>query len=234
MSVRIQRQSLTEQVIEAIRERIADGRWRVGERIPTEPELVEMLGVGRNTVREATRALSHAGLLEARQGQGTYVRATSELAAALRRRAISARMLEVLEVRRALESEAAGLAAQRRTADDLARIDRAAAERLARWEAGDQSGLIDADLALHQAVVAAAHSPMLAELYREITDALRSSISQATINRDLSDEDVPTIHTPLIDAIRARDATAARTETVAYLERHIAAQRASVEPLTDE
>jgi DNA-binding FadR family transcriptional regulator len=229
MSSGIQRHSLTDQVIDAMRARIADGRWQVGDRIPTEPELVDMLGVGRNTVREATRALSHAGLLDARQGQGTYVRATSELAAALRRRATSARMLEVLEVRRALESEAAGLAAQRRTAKDLARIDRAAAERLARWEAGDQQGLVDADLALHQAVVAAAHSPMLAELYHEITDALRSTIHHATVNRELSDADVPTIHNPVIEAIRARDVTAARAETVSYLEQHIAAQRASVE-----
>lgn len=231
MSTPIRRQSLPEQVIEAMRARIADGRWPVGQRIPTEPELVDLLGVGRNAVREATRALSHAGLLDARQGQGTYVRATSELAAALRRRAVSARMLEVLEVRRALESEAAGLAAERRTAGDLARIDRAAAERLACWEAGDEPGLVSADLALHQAIVAAAHSAMLAELYGEITDALRSAIHHATVNRDLGDADVPTIHTPVIEAIRARDALAARAETVAYLERHIAAQRATVERL---
>lgn len=222
----IPRHSLTERVIDAMRERISDGRWQVGDRIPTEPELVDMLGVGRNTVREATRALVHAGLLEARQGQGTYVRATSELAVALRRRATSARMLEVLEVRRALESEAAGLAAQRRTANDLARIDRAAAERLARLEAGDQPGLIDADLALHHAIVAAAHSPMLVELYREITEAVRSTIHNATVERDLSDADVPTIHVPVIEAIRAGDATAARVQTRAYLEPHIAAQQA--------
>jgi len=221
----LRRNSLTEQVIDAMRERMADGRWPIGDRIPTEAELVGMLGVGRNTVREATRALSHAGLLESRQGDGTYVRATNELAGALRRRATSARMLEVLEVRRALETEAAGLAAQRRTADDLGRLRTAQSERLERWEAGDEEGLVDADLALHRAVVAAAHSPMLAELYDEISVALRDGIHHSTTNHDLRDADVPTIHNPLIDAIEAGDATSARAETIAHLERHMAAHR---------
>lgn len=224
----LRRSSLTEQLIDAMRERIADGRWPVDQRIPTEAELVSMLGVGRNTVREATRALSHAGLLETRQGHGTYVRATSELAGALRRRATSARMLEVLEVRRALETEAAGLAAQRRTADDLDRLRTAQADRLARCQAGDEEGLVDADLALHRAVVAAAHSPMLAELYDEISTALRNAIQHSTINNDLPDSDVPTIHDPLIDAIEARDPTTARAETIASLERHMEAHRTTL------
>lgn len=229
MSEPVHRKSLTEHVIDAMRDRMADGRWPVGDRIPTEAELVGLLGVGRNTVREATRALSHAGLLETRQGDGTYVRATNELAGALRRRATSARMLEVLEVRRALEAEAAGLAAERRTADDLDRLRTAQAERLASWKAGDEKRLVEADLDLHRAVVAAAHSPMLADLYDEIGVALRNVIHHSTINHDLPNADVPTVHDPLIDAIEARDATSARAETVASLERHMAAQRTNLE-----
>jgi len=79
------RSGLVDQVIDQLRQAIADGEWPVGQRIPAEPELVAALGVGRNTVREAVRALSHAGLLEVRQGDGTFVRATSELSGALRR-----------------------------------------------------------------------------------------------------------------------------------------------------
>jgi DNA-binding FadR family transcriptional regulator len=226
----LRRSSLTDQVIDTMRERLADGRWPIGDRIPTEPELVALLGAGRNTVREATRALSHAGLLEARQGDGTYVRATNELAGALRRRATSARMVEVLEVRRALETEAAGLAAERRTADDLTRLRTAQAERLERWQAGDEEGLTDADLALHRAVVDAARSPMLAEIYDEISVALRDGIHHSTINHDLRDEDVPTIHDALIDAIEAGDAAMARAETIAALEQHLAAHRTDPAP----
>ncbi len=219
------RYSLTEQAIEALREQIAGGVWPVGGRIPTEGELVATLGVGRNTVREATRALVHAGLLETRQGDGTYVRANSELAGAIRRRAASARTLEVLEVRRALETEAAGLAAERRTDEDLSRLQAARTERLARWEAGDIDGVVDGDLALHRAVVAAAHSPMLAELYDQISLALRDAIEHLTVNSELADDDLARVHDKLIEAIRRGDAKSARAETVAYLERHIAQER---------
>jgi DNA-binding FadR family transcriptional regulator len=225
MSPPLPRYSLTEQAIEALRERIAGGVWPVGGRIPTGAELGATLGVGRNTVREATRALVHAGLLETRQGDGTYVRANSELAGAMRRRAASARTLEVLEVRRALETEAAALAAQRRTDDDLSRLEAARTERLARWEAGDIDGVVDGDLALHRAVVAAAHSPMLAELYDQISLALRDAIRHLTINRGVSDDDLASVHDKLIDAIRTGDAKSARAETIAYLERHIVQER---------
>lgn len=74
------RSGLSDQVITELRNQITSGEWPVGSRIPTEPELVEQLGVARNTVREAVRALAHNGLLDIRQGSGTYVVATSELA----------------------------------------------------------------------------------------------------------------------------------------------------------
>lgn len=62
---------------------IGSGGWPLGEKIPAEPELMAALGVSRNTVREAARALVHAGLLDARPGDGTYVTATDGLGAAL-------------------------------------------------------------------------------------------------------------------------------------------------------
>ena len=80
------RSALSDQVIAALRNQITSGEWPVGSRIPTEPELVEQLGVARNTVREAVRALAHNGLLDIRQGSGTYVVATSELAGVMHRR----------------------------------------------------------------------------------------------------------------------------------------------------
>ncbi len=80
------RAGLSDQVIAELRNQITSGEWPVGSRIPTEPELVEQLGVARNTVREAVRALAHNGLLDIRQGSGTYVAATSELAGVMHRR----------------------------------------------------------------------------------------------------------------------------------------------------
>src|ERR1041384_4924635 len=78
--------TLSGRVINRLRQQITSGAWPVGSRIPTEPELVAQLGVARNTVREAIRALAHNGLLDIRQGSGTYVVATSELAGVRHRR----------------------------------------------------------------------------------------------------------------------------------------------------
>ncbi|HJX87217.1 MAG TPA: GntR family transcriptional regulator, partial [Gemmatimonadales bacterium] len=106
MSLRTaQRASLVDQVIEQLKEQITSGVWKLNAKIPTETVLAEQLGVGRNTVREAVRALTHAGLLECRQGDGTYVRATNELSGVMLRRLRAAEQLEILEVRRALEIE---------------------------------------------------------------------------------------------------------------------------------
>jgi 2-methylisocitrate lyase-like PEP mutase family enzyme len=69
------RASLVDQVIDQLKDQITSGAWVVGDKIPPEPVLSDGIGVGRNTVREAVRALTHAGLLECRQGDGTYVRA---------------------------------------------------------------------------------------------------------------------------------------------------------------
>lgn len=119
--VTTRRTGLVDQVIEQLRASVAGGEWPVDTRIPTEPELAEALGVGRNTVREAVRALAHSGILEVRQGDGTYVRATSEVSGAVRR-LCGPQLRDVLQVRRCLEVEGARLAAAARTEEDLAEL----------------------------------------------------------------------------------------------------------------
>ncbi|MFI2433642.1 FadR/GntR family transcriptional regulator [Streptomyces sp. NPDC018693] len=117
------RSALSEQVVAELRKQITSGEWPVGSRIPTEPELVEQLGVARNTVREAVRAPTHNGLLDIRQGSGTFVVATSELTGVMHRRFADADPRHIAELCAALESSAAGLAAVRRTEKDLRQLD---------------------------------------------------------------------------------------------------------------
>lgn len=204
------------ETIAQLRERILAGEWPVGSRIPTEPQLVAALGVGRNTVREAVRALQHAGVLECRQGSGTYVVSTDELAPVVARQLTDDRMTEVIEVRRAFEVEAARLAALRRTPEDLAALDDALAAREAAWHGGRADEFVEADIALHTAVVAAAHNRMLAELYASVGTALRSSLAQ-TIGATMTPEH-PIDHARLVDAIRAGDPEGAAREAGAFLE----------------
>ncbi|GGT63158.1 MULTISPECIES: FadR/GntR family transcriptional regulator [Actinomadura] len=212
------RSSLVDQVIDQLRGEITGGGWPVGAKIPPEPVLSETLGVGRNTVREAVRALTHAGLLESRQGDGTYVRATSELSGAVRRRLETAELVEILEVRRGFEVEAARLAATRRTDADIAAIAVALARRDAAWAAGEHSAFVEADLEFHTAVVEATHNRVLTDLYRDFSAALRASIGAA--GSLLEHADVP--HGPIAAAIEAGDADAATQATHACLDQILA------------
>ncbi|MFE7751560.1 FadR/GntR family transcriptional regulator [Streptomyces sp. NPDC057428] len=208
------RSALADQVIAQLRNQITSGEWPVGSRIPTEPELVEQLGVARNTVREAVRALAHNGLLDIRQGSGTYVVATSELAGVMHRRFADADPRHVAELRSTLESSAARLAALRRTERDVRQLDTLMERREAAWAAGDAEAFVAADATLHLAVVAASHNDVLTELYADLNDVLRDSLRD-DVGPELGPEELMD-HSRLVEAIRAGDADTAATEAAAH------------------
>lgn len=218
------RTGLVDQVISQLRTQIDSGEWGVGDRIPTESELADQLEVGRNTVREAVRALAHAGLLEIRQGAGTFVRASSELGGALRRRLERSRLRENLEVRRALEVEAARLSALRHSEEDMATIDHTMALREEAHAARDMSAFVEADFALHKAVVKATHNTLLIELYNDIAQVVYASIAHiayelndsAAEHTSVAAEEVD--HSQLVEAIRAADPVAATREAACYID----------------
>ncbi|HEY2948620.1 MAG TPA: GntR family transcriptional regulator [Micromonosporaceae bacterium] len=210
------RQTLVPQVIEQLRAQITSGEWPLGARIPTEPQLAQALGVGRNTVREAVRALAHAGVLECRQGSGTYVVASDEFAGAVARRLAAAEQAEAIEVRRAFEVEAARLAALRRTPADMAALDGALADREVAWRSGRSARFVEADAVLHTTIVAAAHNAMLAELYASFGVALRASLA-GTIGTMLTPERYVD-HSRLVQAIRDGEPARAAEEAGAFLE----------------
>ncbi|CAL9442463.1 HTH-type transcriptional repressor NanR [Streptomyces sp. enrichment culture] len=165
---------LVEQATARLREQITGGHWPVGTRLPGETTLAKELGVGRSTVREALRALAGAGLVQPRQGAGVFVIATEpaeDWPARLRRAAVT----DVYEVRMAVEVHAARLAAHRRTDDDVTALHTALAGRRAASTA-DDAAFVDADIAFHAAVVAAAHNPVLADLFTEFTPVLRDGL----------------------------------------------------------
>ncbi|PSL00174.1 GntR family transcriptional regulator [Murinocardiopsis flavida] len=210
------RTGLVDQVISQLRAQIDSGEWSVGDRIPTESELSDQLEVGRNTVREAVRALAHAGLLEIRQGAGTFVRASSELGGALRRRLERSRLREKLEVRRALEVEAARLAALHLTEEDRLAITAAIAARDAAWAEHDMAVFVESDFAFHRAVVAATHNSLLVELYDDIAQVVYESIAHTAYTEPASTATVD--HSALADAILDGDSARALREATCYLD----------------
>lgn len=208
------RTGLVDQVIEQLREAVRQGEWAIGSRIPTEPELVATLGVGRNTVREAVRALSHSGLLEVRQGDGTYVRATSEVSGAIRR-LCGSELREILQVRRVLEVEGARLAATERTEAELTRLRELHNERDAAQQDARFDDFVRADAEFHLAVVACGHNALLTELYRGLTEAITASVA-ATTHRQLGPAE-HIEHRGIVTAIADRDPTRAATEAAGFL-----------------
>jgi DNA-binding FadR family transcriptional regulator len=207
------RPGLIEQVAEDMRQRIVCGDWPVGARVPTEPELAALVGAGRNTVREAVQALVHAGLLERRQGSGTYVLATSELPSAIERQFARASQREVLEVRQALEIMSASLAARRRTDSQLERLRELLDERSAAVESEDLDAMVAADVALHRHIAEMSGNRVLAELYGTVLGAVMDNIRfnfQYLVQEGHSHED-------LVDAIARGDAAAAAQEIDRYL-----------------
>ncbi|WP_157253051.1 FadR/GntR family transcriptional regulator [Nonomuraea typhae] len=168
---------LVEQAIQLLRDEIAAGRWPVGTKLPGETTLAATLGVGRSTVREALRALAGAGLVQPRQGSGVFVMATEtpeDWPARLRRAAIG----DVYEVRMLVEVQAARLAAARRTEADVTALEEALERRreAAAAAPGLDEGFIAADITLHAAVVAAAHNPVLTDLFGEFVPVLRKGL----------------------------------------------------------
>jgi DNA-binding FadR family transcriptional regulator len=209
------RAGLVDQVIEQMRSAITSGEWPVGQRIPPEPELVTALGVGRNTVREAVRALSHAGLLEVRQGDGTFVRATSEISGAVRRMC-GTELKEVLQVRRTLEVEGARLAAKHRTDAELARLTELLHKRDAAMEAEQWAEVIEHDTAFHVLLVQCSHNTLLAELYQGLTEAVKASVAASVDTSQPGGDQVS--HTGLLHAVRDGDQEKAAIEAGGFFE----------------
>ncbi|MEO3752817.1 FCD domain-containing protein [Streptomyces sp. B6B3] len=228
------RSALADQVINQLRQQITSGAWPVGSRIPTEPELVERLGVARNTVREAIRALAHNGLLDIRQGSGTYVAATSELAGVMHRRFADADPGDVAELRSALEAAAARLAARRRTERDLRQLEALLGRRESAWASGQVEAFVEADATFHMAVVQASHNEVLTTVYADL-----GSVVRALLRHDVGEELRPEDHVDharLLDAIRATDEGTAEEEAGSYALRcRAVAERAANEaPRSDE
>lgn len=204
------------QVAEQLKSLISSGAWPVGGRIPAELELSSQLGISRNSVREALRSLVHAGLLEARPGDGTYVRAASELGVTLHRRVGAGDAEEAYEVRSMLEQRGAGLAARRATAAQLADLHEVLRRRDAARDRGDEAGYVAEDLAFHRGVVEAGGNSLLAELYAHLHDAVMANIAR-TLSTDTRSS-LESRHHELLGAIERRQPAEAEEIAAALVE----------------
>jgi DNA-binding FadR family transcriptional regulator len=195
---KLDRAALGTRITELFRAQITDGAWPLGSKIPTEPELVEWTGAGRNTVREAIGSLVQAGVLRREQGRGTFVVSTSDLRSSISRRVASTARRDSLELRLALDAASARIAAVRRTEADAEHLVTLLAERRDAWAGGDAHERVRADSALHRAVVGATHNTLLEDVY----EGLLGVFEEVQLH-DVAGEsdDLAQLHADLIDAI---------------------------------
>lgn len=198
----INKTNLADTAIEAIRSEILGKRWAVGEKLPNEASLSAMLSVSRGTVREAVRVLVSQGLLETRQGSGTYVLSTTDTSLPLTM-ARRASLRDQFEARCALDVEGARLAATRKTPEIIAGLRMLLAER-GNYEGGDPSDFIERDLAFHKAVIAASGNRAMIEIYDFFSTSITETIA-ATLGKEIPEPDMQA-HQTIIDAIETGNA----------------------------
>jgi GntR family transcriptional regulator, transcriptional repressor for pyruvate dehydrogenase complex len=212
----VTRPRLYEQVVQQILAWIDDNGLDVGDRLPPERELASRLGVSRATVSQALVAMEVVGVVAVRHGDGAVIvdsSGTSKVVDALHRHA--ERLPDVIEAREALECKLAALAAVRRTAEDLARIESAMEVMTADIEAGGRG--LKGDELFHAAVTAAGHSSLLQRLMREISDLIRETRIESLSQPDRPRESLEG-HRLIAEAIHAEDAARA----AAAMREHIA------------
>ncbi|MFC5337122.1 FadR/GntR family transcriptional regulator [Leucobacter denitrificans] len=214
----VQRRSLVDTVVDEMKREIATGNWQVGDRIPSEAELTAQLGVSRPSVREAVRSLVQLGLLETRQGDGTYVVATDATQVALRRALHTADRREVILVRKALDALAAGAAAEQRSDADLEFLAAQLRARSAAIRDGDVATFTDADVAFHLGVARISGNRLLSDIYASFDHSLRESITDASCLARGDDPDRADQHETLYQAIAAGDPEAARNAALGVLD----------------
>ncbi|MEV4624037.1 FadR/GntR family transcriptional regulator [Asanoa sp. NPDC049573] len=223
--------SQTDKAMTRLREMIQSGELPPGSKLPPEQQLASDLGVGRNIMREAVRALVAARVLEVRRGNGTFV---TSLEPRVLLDGISAAvellrgetMLELTEVRRLFESAATGLAASRISPQQLADV-RAHLEAM-RAAADDVELLNQHDAAFHRAVVAAAGNETLSTVLEGISSrTLRARVWRGLVDADAADRTLrehEAIYMALVagDAIHAQAAALMHiTTTETWLRAHL-------------
>lgn len=215
--------SLALQLVDALGERLRGGRIAPGDKLPTEAAFMAEFGVSRTVVREALSKLQAAGLVQTRHGVGTFAMAAGAGAAVridMQRRATARDVVAMLELRIGVESEAASLAARRRTARNLAQMRAALAAFALAVEQGQDA--VPADFRFHSEVARATQnehfSQLLASLGAMIIPRARLDTGKvANAARRSYLRQVNAEHRSIHEAIANQDAEAARAAMRTHL-----------------
>ena len=212
---------LSDQVAQQLAAEIRAGRLAPSAKLPPEARLVEQFAVSRTVVREAVSRLKSLGLVVSRQGSGVYVNANVPFVPLnfdARHAGSKEAVIQMVEVRRALEAEVAALAATRRNADDVKHVRRAVAALDQAVQAGGDG--VDEDVQFHRAIAEAARNPFLISTLNYLAQFLRGATQVTRANEarraDFAAQ-VKAEHTAIASAIEAGDATKARQAAARHM-----------------
>lgn len=208
MNALIQKKSLADELAGILKQQISSGHYRIGDKLPIEPELMKQFGVGRSTVREAIKILSNSGLLRVQQGVGTFVEQPSVGKEAIDQRLQRADFRDLDEVRQLLEMKIAEKAAMNRTDQDIEAIKVHLTARDRHAKEGQLEACIQSDISFHLAIAEASGNDILADLYRSTSVHLSKWFLQ--VYKDTSDfVQTQQYHEALLNHIVSQDAKAA-------------------------
>lgn len=210
-------------IVEKIEDFFLKGDLQPGSKLPPERELASQFGVSRSSVREALQQLQLNGVIVIRQGGGSYIstdevqKVSDQLSVSIVE-AESHLILDMLELRRALEIESVSLASQRAKESDLARIKEALDQM--KESLYDAEKGIKADLHFHQRIVEASHNQLLINLVQSLAERMEDSIRATRTHRFMDVdryEDTFAEHEEIYEAISIRNSALAK----ALMEKHI-------------
>lgn len=211
--------AVTDEAIEKIKAMITSGALRAGDRLPKEADLAAALGLSRNSLREAVRALALVNILDVRRGDGTYVTSLEPhiLLEALNFIVDFHRddtVLEFLQVRRILEPTATAMAAERISPEEVKGLQ-ALLDSLG--SNPDPEELVEKDMEFHRRIVVSAGNSVLASLLESMSGPMtrarvwRGITQTGTLTRTLAE------HRAILDALTARDPEAARAWATVHI-----------------
>lgn len=217
----IRRVPVIEQVEARIRRLMESGQYLPGDKLPTERELCELLGVGRGTVREAFRLLQARGYVELKPGRGAFAAdpsAKDELRAIEWLVQNERQLIDAIEVRRALEPMAARRMAERGDADSIRVLGELHEAFLAAVEDGDAFRVAELDERFHSAVVAGSGNPLLMSIIQQVNQEIKAFRSNTfRVPQNIRNAVEP--HTSILRTIQTGDAGGAEAAMRAHLDK---------------
>jgi DNA-binding FadR family transcriptional regulator len=179
MEKMIKRSGVCDEIVKQLQQQIISGKYKIGDKLPSESEMMQELGVGRSSVREAVRILANYGLLRVKQGLGTFVHVDSGTYLPWYQRLQDADSKDLHEVRQLLELKIAEKAAMNRTQKDIDKMTKLLKKRIDAAKKNLAAECIEADIQFHIAIAEAAKNNILTDLYKNIAAQVKKSFRQA-------------------------------------------------------